>query len=166
MLRLLTTMELVLAAHLMAFTTADRQTEETSPAHSLEQLSWLAGEWVGEDKGTLTEEHWMKPRGGMMPGMNRSVGRDGTSSFEFMRIAETSEGIIFFASPGGRQPTGFALTTIGDQSVTFEQEGDDFPKRIHYRIVGETLQARIEGESDGKSLEMEWIWRRPSAPGL
>jgi hypothetical protein len=49
----------------------------------LAQLSWLAGAWSGDDRGTLNEEVWLAPAGGMMLAMHRDtaglegVGLDG-----------------------------------------------------------------------------------------
>lgn len=52
----------------------------------LERVAWLAGCWEFEGSTTVVEEQWMRPRGGTMLGMSRTV-RDGrTVGWELVRI--------------------------------------------------------------------------------
>ena len=101
----------------------------------------------------------MPPGGGMMPGVNRSVTRSGKASFEFMRIAESDDGLTLFASPQGREATPFPMTDFSGSHVIFESGANDFPNKIIYRMRGEILHARVEGLIDGKELSMEWNWK-------
>ncbi len=125
---------------------------------TLESLTWLAGRWECNVEGNITEEHWTKPKGGMLLGMNRSVFRNGKASFEFLRIAETANGINYFASPSGKAATPFILKEQSDGHVVFENLENDFPQRIIYRRQQDTLTARIEGTIKGKECSMEWTW--------
>ncbi len=129
------------------------------PVAKIESLGWLQGHWQGNEDGTVTDEYWMPPRGGMMPGVNRTVAQSGRASFEFMRIAETDNGITFFASPQGREATPFLMKELSETHVIFESDVNDFPKRIIYRKQGEELHARIEGTIDGKAQSMQWKWK-------
>ena len=86
------------------------------PDASLGQIEWLAGSWAGRQGDTYTEEHWIEPKGGLMLGVNRTIRESGKTSFEFLRIAETGEGIVYHASPGGRKLTPFRLTKLGENS--------------------------------------------------
>lgn len=126
---------------------------------TLENLKWLAGRWEGDVEGDLTEEHWTEPKGGMLLGMNRSVYRSGKASFEFLRIAETPNGITYFASPSGKAATPFILKDASDGHVVFENKENDFPQRIIYRRQKDSLNARIEGVIKGKKESMEWTWK-------
>jgi len=59
-----------------------------SPAATIADMSWLAGQWIGEGLGGLTEEVWSPPRNGVMMGMFRLV-RDGKPIFyELLTLAE------------------------------------------------------------------------------
>ncbi len=40
-----------------------------------------------------------------MLGMNRTTRTGGKTAFEFLRIAETAEGLAYIAQPGGAPPT-------------------------------------------------------------
>ena len=121
----------------------------------IEMLTWMAGSWADSD----TEEWWTTPKGGLMLGMNRSVQR-GKTGFEFLRIAETPEGITYFGSPGGRPPTPFRLRQLERQRVVFENLEHDFPQRIIYWTKGASLCARVEGTIQGKTEGEEWCWNR------
>ncbi len=125
----------------------------------LARLPWLAGSWYTSTRDN--EEHWLPPQGGLMLGMNRSVSASGQASFEFMRIAETPEGLVFYASPGGRAATPFELAEQSDGRVVFENTGHDFPQRVIYeRVDQDTLRARVEGRIDGESRQLQWQWVR------
>lgn len=126
----------------------------------LDKLAWLVGNWVERKEGRETEEHWIAPKGGMMLGVNRTVTSAGKSSFEFLRIAKTPEGISYFGSPGGRPPVEFPLKEQSEGRVVFENPQHDFPQRIIYSIEGEVLTARIEGTIAGQQRSTQWRWEK------
>lgn len=134
-----------------------------APAHAagLEDLRWLAGSWGRDTAGTREEEHWTAPRGGLMVGMHRDVTNGRAVSFEFLRIAATDSGIVYFAQPKGQPATPFKLKDLSDRRVVFENQANDFPQRILYWMEGATvLHARIEGTWNGKTESADWRWRR------
>ena len=87
-----------------------------------------------------------------------------TRSFEYLRIQRTPSGIVYLASPAGRDPTPFPLTTLEDRRVVFENPDHDFPQRITYWL-DETgaLHARVEGDVNGDTRTDEWVWQRTHA---
>lgn len=91
-----------------------------------------------------------------MLGLHRDT-KDAKASFEFFRIAVTPEGIVYFAQPGGRPPTPFALTEASETRAVFANPKHDFPKRITYWLQGGKLCARVEG--DGEKAQ-EWCWEK------
>jgi hypothetical protein len=121
-------------------------------------LAWLAGHWMRTEEGTRMEEGWFGPAGGIMLGLHRDVAPAGKVAFEFLRIAETAYGIVYFASPGGRPATAFPLKTIEANRAVFENQEHDFPQRILYWRDGAMLHARIEGTIDGQPKSDEWAW--------
>jgi len=111
-------------------------------------------------------ECWSAPRGGLMLGWNRSVRADGRGAFEFLRIADTADGVVYFASPGGREATPFRLAEAADRSVVFENPEHDFPQRILYRLGTDgVLHARVEATADGALRHLEWSFRAADFPG-
>ena len=131
-------------------------------AADVASLGWMSGQWVSEGTDGWTEELWTVPRGGMLLGTNRSGRGDKPMGFEFLRISSDAEGsITYWASPGGKTPTAFALASQSESEAVFENPANDFPTRIVYRRDGETLVATISGADGGNSLS--WTFRRPAS---
>jgi hypothetical protein len=127
-------------------------------AATLADLSWLAGSWSGESGGIQMEEHWTTPNGNTMVGMHRDVGR-GRTLFEFLRIEQKGDQIVYLSMPNGRSPaTPFPLKELSGTRVVFENPSHDFPQRIIYWKDGNDLRARIEGTMKGKPASEEWRW--------
>jgi hypothetical protein len=108
------------------------------------------------------EEQWMKPSGGMMLGMSRTVASGKTVEYEFIRLHEEENGDIFYtAHPLGQKEASFKLVRLENQEAVFENPDHDFPKRIIYRL-GDAglLNARIEGKRDGKERGVDFPMRR------
>jgi hypothetical protein len=131
-----------------------------APPTSVEALAWMAGTWEGrEASGVEMEEVWLAPKGGSMLGLHRDVAGGRTASFEFLRIAAEKDGVVYWASPGGRPATPFKLTESGPRRAVFANPAHDFPKKILYWIDDAgALHARIEGDGPGKA--QEWTWRK------
>jgi hypothetical protein len=137
---------------------------QTPKPVTVDALAWMAGAWVGRAGGVETEEHWLPPKGGNMLGLNRSIRAGRPAGFEFLRIAATTNGVSYFASPQGRPPTEFPLKEAGERSVIFENSKHDFPQRIIYRLEdGRVLHARIEGTLNGSPRSQEWRWEKAAA---
>jgi len=100
----------------------------------------------------------MKPEGGTMLGMNRTVAAGKTVAWEFMRIVQDENGTVsFIALPSGQKETAFRLTKSGDREATFENPGHDFPQRVIYRLRGDgSLLGRIEGTKNGKDRAVDF----------
>ncbi|MGZ5429891.1 MAG: DUF6265 family protein [Thermoanaerobaculia bacterium] len=139
---------------------ASAETPAPAVAGRLDQLAWMAGSWGGPDGTATVEEVWLAPKGGLMLGLGRTV-RDGKAvDFEFMRIEQQGDTLVYLASPGGKPATPFPLAAIDATSVVFES-ALEFPRRVSYRKNADgMLTARIEGTRNGKPAAKEWTWRR------
>ena len=126
-------------------------------APAVESLAWMSGAWQGRDAdGSEMEEVWLAPKGGTLLGLHRDTAGGKTVSFEFLRIAEGPEGVVYWASPQGRPATPFKLSESGPKRAVFANPAHDFPKRILYWIdEAGAMHARIEGEG---APAMEWTW--------
>lgn len=122
-------------------------------------MAMLEGQWR-EVKGTaVVDEVWTNNKGNVIVGVSRTV--NGLSNaFEFMRIENRKEGILFIAQPGGEQPTPFRLTAHDAKTLVFSNPAHDFPQRIEYRRTGpDTLEASV-GDLDGKSKTIVFKYTR------
>ena len=104
----------------------------------------------------------MAPAGGTMLGMNRTVRDAKTVAFEFMRIVEQDEGgLVFVASPSGQSTASFAMLSLNDREVIFENPDHDFPQRIIYRLISdEDLLGRIEGTINGTERAVDFPMKK------
>lgn len=128
---------------------------------TLADLAWLAGHWSVELGPTRIEEVWLAPAGGFLLGMNRTTPKSGTGQFEYLRIEQRKDAIVYVASPGGRSPTDFTLADFGKDFVLFANPEHDFPKAIRYELTKNgDLRASISGDAGGKEPAEEWTWKR------
>lgn len=130
----------------------------TPPAPSVDDLAWLAGEWISEADGRWTEECWTAPRGGTMLGVSRSGRGETLREFEFLRIAVDGGAPAYIAQPGGGAPVAFRLAAHEGTSATFENAAHDYPQRIRYVLGGDTLTATISAIDGTKARS--WSYRR------
>jgi hypothetical protein len=129
---------------------------------SLQTLSWLAGTWSFEKNGRVVTEIWMKPDGGTMPGMSRTVAQGRTVEYEFLLLRLDAAGDIFYvAKPSGQPEASFKLVRATTTEAIFENPQHDFPQRISYVLKPDgTLLAAIEGQKGGKARRVEFPYQR------
>jgi hypothetical protein len=129
-----------------------------TPRAGIGGVAWLAGNWVTEPGAVIVEERWTAPAGRTMLAVSRTLKADKMVAFEFLRIVERDERLIYVAQPGGRPPIEFAQTAVEAQSITFENPAHDFPKMIRYALRDDgTLEARV---TDGGSKAEVFLFRR------
>lgn len=129
-------------------------------AQRLSDLSWLAGCWESrnETRKVIIHEQWMKPAGGMMLGSGRTLDGEKAVDFEVLRIEQNGTAVIFYARPrGSKEETAFKAVKIGPTEAIFENKQHDFPQRIIYRLDGDKLFARVEGQKNGgKNVSLDF----------
>lgn len=131
----------------------------------LGQLEWLAGCWTGGSHGRRTDEQWMKPAGGTMLGMSRTVADGKTLEFEFLQLRQSGDTITYVAKPSNQPEALFTLVSAGPSSARFENPAHDFPQRIIYsRQPDGSLLARIEGSVNGKARASDFPMKRAICP--
>ena len=129
------------------------------------RLSWLAGCWECSYSSRQYEEQWMRPRGGTMLGMSRTVAGDTTRQYEHVMIREERGGLVYVAKPSGQREASFRATEVTDSSVVFANPEHDFPQRIIYRLKADgSLLARVEGAQAGKTRGSDFPMTRTECP--
>lgn len=126
---------------------------------SVADLDPMAGCWERRDpkKELLVSEQWMSPAGTSILGMGRTVKKGQTVDFEYMRIEQREDGMYFVAQPkANAAPTAFKLISSTTDEITFENKDHDFPQRVIYKMFGTKLTGRIEGNSNGKFLAIDF----------
>jgi hypothetical protein len=125
-------------------------------ASAAELPSWMAGTWTGTFDGVRMEEHWTTAEGGVMLAVHRDVSPKRKTGFEFLRIEQRGDSLVFIAQPGGQPPTEFPLKSQTEDRVVFENLQHDYPQRLIYWRDGAKLCARAEGATEGE----QWCWSR------
>jgi hypothetical protein len=140
------------------------QSAAAPPAPStadISSLAWLAGCWTGTTGARTVEEHWMKPAGGTMFGMSRTVAGEKTLEFEFLELRQQGSGLAYIARPSGQPQASFQWVSGTRTSARFENPAHDFPQVITYTLNPDgSLLARIEGTSKGKPRAVDFPMRR------
>ncbi len=151
----------VLALALFAAGPAGAQAAARSGRATVQQLAWLGGCWTSRTGERVVEEQWMPPRGGIMLGMARTVRGATLADFEHTRITERDGRLVFTATPSGQGTAEFVSETVTDSSATFANPAHDFPQRIVYRRRGgDSLMVRIEGEREGRTRGVDFLFGR------
>lgn len=137
------------------------------PAHAaddpLKQLAWLSGQWAGREGNARTEQHFMKPAGGVMLGMRRSLSTNRGTDTEFIRIvAEPDGSVVYYGQPLGlANVMPFKLVESGPNTATFVNTSIDYPQRIVFNRYGGVMVAALEGpDGHGGVRRFGWTWKR------
>lgn len=150
------------AATALAWPAAARQAAQGS---QVDQLAWFTGCWAYTSPRVVIEEHWMKPAGGSMIGMSRTLRRgaagDSTIAWEFIRIFARGVDLVYAAQPHDQPQAEFVSEKVGDGEVVFANPAHDYPQRIIYRRAGsDSLRARIEGRQGARTRGSDFPYLR------
>lgn len=124
---------------------------QASPPATVDDVSWLAGRWIGEGLGGCSEENMAPPVGGQMMGMFRQTKADGSLWFyEFYTIAPKGDSITLRLKHFNPDLTGweekdgfveFPLVAIEKGAVYFDG--------LTYQRSGKVLRSAVSlGEAD------------------
>lgn len=134
-------------------------------ARPTESLDWLAGCWQRRTANGLIEEQWSSASGGMLLGFSRTVRRDTVVEYEFVRIYNAGDTLVYEAQPSRQRRTEFRAMAPFEPAIVFSNPAHDFPQRIIYRRVGnDSLVARIEGTRSGQARGMDFPYARVKCP--
>lgn len=151
---------------LLALTTACRASVTATPTTACRGLvtdaAWLTGAWHSNEGA---EEQWTTAAGRTMLGLGRTVVQGGTMAFEFMRIEERADGLVFVAHPSAGPGVEFPRTACAPGLLRFENPRHDFPRLIEYRRTGaDTIEAKVSGpDRDGGQVGQVIEYRRGAA---
>lgn len=100
-----------------------------------------------------------------MLAVGRTIADGKTVFFEFLRVEERPDGLVYVGQPKGHAGAEFRLVRAGDKEAVFENLQHDFPKRIIYRrIDANTLFARVEGDGTESEKAEDYRYTRVATP--
>jgi hypothetical protein len=134
--------------------------------HPTERLAWMAGCWEQRSGSHTVEEQWLAPRAGVMMGLGRTVSGDTVREYEFTRIYERGDTLVYAAHPSGQAPAEFRALVPRERVVIFENLAHDFPQRVIYRAAAgsDSLLASIEGTMNGETRRIDFPYGRVACP--
>lgn len=138
------------------------------PPTPAEDLAWLVGSWRTDDLRTETVESWRPGPAGNLLGQSRvsvhtDVG-DAVGFTETMYIAEDPGGRTFVAWPMGQEPVSFKVVVAGPNTLTVENPGQAFPRKLVYTRTQDILDVAASGTKDGQPYEESFKLTRVVRP--
>jgi hypothetical protein len=120
---------------------------------NIENVSWLAGHWVGTGTDDVSEEVWLPPTSGAMVGMWRWASNGSVRLYELLTIAREGDQLVlrlrhFRPNLNGLEekdaPFVLPAVRIGDREVVFEGPGSEGQTRIVYRQTSaDTIESMV-----------------------
>lgn len=152
----------VLAQEALTEHTLARTDSLARPPATLDDVSWLVGSWHGPGLGGETDEVWLPPVGGAMPGMFRFV-QDGAPVFyEIWALREVDGSLVLELKHFNPDMTGweardemtrFHLVRIEDRTAYFGG--------LTYQLQdSDTLQIWLALRENGELTEHSFTLRR------
>ena len=135
----------------------------TLSAQSLDDLSWMVGNWKGPAMGGTLEERWAPADGGTMSALVDSTGPNGTNMVEVIVISEGDNGLElrlrqFEPDLTPRTPDAvvFAFESASERSITFKvvSEGAQLSKLTYSRPTDDTFQVKV-GLPNGAEIPID-----------
>ncbi|GEM_PF-167540 len=130
-------------------------------ACSMNDLSWISGNWVEEKDGTRTEETWSKPAGDTLVGTGRTIKNNKTVFTEYMQISREGETIVMTVYPFIKKGVAFKLVKLEPLEAVFENLLHDFPQRLVYTLQPGPkgkLTVHLEGVAEGKKITDDYVF--------
>jgi hypothetical protein len=112
-------------------------------------FDWLLGTWLRSDdaEGRQTYEDWKKLSNDIYHGHGYTLVGADTVWQERMILSEV-EAAWQFKVIGKDNTVAFAVSAMGKEDFICKNPEHDFPKKISYRLGGDTLRAVISGGKD------------------
>ena len=128
-------------------------------------LGWLSGCWTQSTTRSVVEEMWMRPGGGTLLGVSRTVRRgtprDSTTEYESVFVFERNGKLVYGVTPSRQAYTEFVESELTDSSVVFSNAAHDFPQNVRYQRLGrDSLLARVDGTIQGRSRGVDFRYAR------
>lgn len=127
---------------------------------TVDQLTWLTGCWTVTRGDSIVEEQWLRPLGGTLMGISRTVKGERTVEHEFLQIRDVNGKLAYVAKPSGQAEATFRLKVFSESELIFENPEHDFPQRIIYRRTVDGVAARVEGTRGGQSRGIDFVYSR------
>ncbi|MBN8865458.1 MAG: hypothetical protein J0H92_18940 [Sphingobacteriales bacterium] len=122
--------------------------------NDIKKAGWLIGTWENKTQRGSLFETWIPLNENEFSGKSYMVKDKDTMVFETIRLLQEKEQLFYIPvvkNQNEGQPVRFALKSISENSLVFENPVHDFPQLISYtRITSDSLLAEISGTRNGQ----------------
>ena len=136
--------------------------DKDSPAASINDVAWIAGDWQGEALGGITEEIWTAPLGKSMMGSFKLVVNEIVQFYELCTITEENESLLLRIKHFDKDLKGWEEK---DQSIEFplvkiEKNKVYFDGLTFEKINEDELNIYVIFKDEGKEeVEMKFNYK-------
>jgi len=137
------------------------QEEET--AVTMEDLSWVIGDWININSETQSYEHWEKAADGSFVGESMTLRQTDTVFAERMKMYLEDAQIKLYIETIGDvpNPVVFTLKENAEHSFTFENPRNEFPSQIVYTNPEKnTIHAWVAGFVNEVPQKQDFYFKR------
>lgn len=144
-----------------------RVEENKNTYEKIKGLRWILGRWQNDSEQGLFIERWIITNDSVYTGKSVCIGSGKDTIFsETITIEQRGNDVFYIPvvkEENDGKPTLFKLTLISSKptilgsipvvikSVTFENPEHDFPQKIMYQLIEDSLLAEISGTIEGKN---------------
>lgn len=145
----------------------DVKKEEAVPestATTMEDLSWVLGDWTNINAETESYEHWEKAADGSFVGESMTLRQLDTVFAERMKMYIDGDNIQLYIETVGDTPNPvvFTLKQNAEHPFTFENPRNEFPSQIVYtNPEATTIHAWVAGFVDNVPQKQDFYFKRP-----
>jgi hypothetical protein len=153
----------MLAALTLALLLQPAPAAPAPPVATIDDVRFMAGHWVGDMGGGLSEEVWTEPSGNGMLGMWRYVAGGEARVLELLTLTAGPDGVTLrlrhfdgrlVAREEKDAPLAFKLVKSGPREARFEGTEKGETVRLAYRAEGDTLVSVLD--KGGKPQEFRF----------
>ncbi|AWA30140.1 hypothetical protein HYN48_08635 [Flavobacterium magnum] len=119
----------------------------------IENAKWLIGRWENDSRAGKLVEEWSTFNDSMIIGSGMFVTGTDTVFSEDLWLEQHGDSLSYFAKVYGQnnsRKVEFKMTSSTKDQMVFENPTHDFPNKIVYRHVQDSLIADVSGVSKGQ----------------
>ncbi len=136
----------------------------TRQTNDIKKAEWLIGTWECKTPKGSIYETWSKTNDNEFSGKSYIIKEKDTIVFETIRLVQEQDGLFYTPTVKNQNdglPVRFALKTISNTEMVFENPEHDFPQMISYtKIEKDSLTAEISGVKNGQERKQSYPMKR------
>jgi len=136
----------------------------TQQTNEIKKAEWLIGTWENKTQRGSVYETWSKVSDNELSGKSYILKEKDTIVFETIRLVQEHDGLFYINTVKNQNdnlPVRFALKTISDKELAFENPQHDFPQFISYtKINTDALVAEISGTKNRQETKQTYPMKR------